>query len=264
MKKIVVLHSGGLDSTFMYHLAKQEGEAIPVYFDIGHEYAWKEKAVLPPETHIHDMTWFQAKGVGKEGNAMKNIFIPGRNMVFATLAASKYLPDEVWLGALMGEIHEGVTDKNETFRAKQNDLLDYVLSPFGKVKLVHPFVERQWGKYELTKWAVENGMQDQVLRSSSCLSGEAGNCGHCGVCLRRAGIFHQLGLSEKYNQDPWTSPDTIPMIVEMLIAEKNQDNSHYDEYRRREIVPAVVDREGSLESAIEKYTELLRTPFNNC
>ena len=39
-KKIVVLHSGGLDSTVMWRLAKEDirNEVTAVYFDIGHDY----------------------------------------------------------------------------------------------------------------------------------------------------------------------------------------------------------------------------------
>lgn len=252
MKRIVILHSGGLDSTIMHHLAKKEpnAEVKAVYFNIGHDYAWKEIEALPPEVEVHDMTWFKARGVGKEGNAMGNIFIPGRNMMFTTLAACKYVPDEIWLGALMGEIHEGVTDKNLEYLDRQNKLLQYTLSPFGDVRLVLPFVDRGWGKYDVVKYAIEEGLAEDVVHSSSCMDGVEGNCGRCGVCLRRAGIFHQLGLSEEYNINPWLAPENQAMILEHLLAERNHDSSHYDEYRRQEIVPAMVDMHGTLEEAI--------------
>ncbi len=258
-KKIVVLHSGGLDSTVMWRLAKQDprNEVIAVYFDIGHDYAWKEKACLPSECHVHDMKWFQAQGHGKEGNAMNNIFIPGRNMMFATLAACKYVPDEIWMGALMGEIHPQATDKNMEYLYRQNEILDYVLSPFGKVKVVFPFVERKWGKLEVTKWACESGMQQELLASSSCMSGEAGNCGRCGVCLRRAGIFPQLNMQENYNVDPWTAPENRNMIKSLIMAEINQDDSHYDKYRRDEIIPTLIKNHSnkSLEEILIEYSD---------
>jgi 7-cyano-7-deazaguanine synthase in queuosine biosynthesis len=39
-KKVVILHSGGLDSTLMYELAREEEyDVTAVYFDLGHEYA---------------------------------------------------------------------------------------------------------------------------------------------------------------------------------------------------------------------------------
>ncbi len=258
-KKIVVLHSGGLDSTVMWRLAKEDirNEVIAVYFDIGHDYAWKEKAQLPPGAHIHDMTWFKAEGKGKAGNAMNNIFIPGRNMMFATIAACKYLPDEIWMGALMGEIHDQATDKNLEYLHRQNDILSYVLSPFGKVKVVFPFVERQWGKLQVTRWACQNGMQQEILASSSCMSGEAGNCGRCGVCLRRAGIFPQLNMEESYNVDPWTAPENRKLIHDLIVAEINQDDSHYDRFRREEIIPTLIRNHSgkSLQEILELYTD---------
>lgn len=241
MKKIIVLHSGGLDSTLMYELAKLESSDVtPVYFDIGHEYAYKEKACLPKETHIHDMTWFSAQGKSKDGNGMGSIFIPGRNMMFATLAACKYVPDEIWLGALMGEIHASATDKNIQYQYRQNDLLDYVLSPFGNVKVVFPFVERGWGKLQVTAWGVANGFSHIIEKSSSCMSGESGSCGHCGVCVRRAGIFPQLGLKETFNTDVWSHPDNKKMIRGILGAYRDKDASHYDRYRTEEIVPTLI------------------------
>lgn len=247
--KCVVLHSGGLDSTVMYRMAKESGrfdEVIPVYFDIGHEYAWKEKQRLPPETQVFDMQWFQAEGKGKEGNAMANIFIPGRNMMFATLAACKFVPNEIWLGSLMGEIHAQATDKNLTYRFKQNNLLQYVLSPFGEVQVVFPFVDKQMGKLGVTALGISYGMKDEIEKSSSCMSGEAGSCGKCGVCLRRAGIFAQLGLEEKFNVDPWTAKENFKMILALLDAAIREDYSHYDWYRIEEIVPTLQARHPSL------------------
>lgn len=258
-KKIVVLYSGGLDSCVMLHMAKnvQDAEVIPVYFDIGHDYAWKEKKQLPEDCQIFDMTWFSAKGRSKDGNAMGGIFIPGRNMMFATLAACKFVPDEIWLGACCGEDHGQATDKNEHFRNLQNTLLDYVLSPFGEVRLVYPFIELEMGKLQVTEYAIKNGFADKVVQSSSCMNGEEGNCGVCGVCLRRAGIFKQLGLHEEYNRDPWTAKENRDMILQMLLAYKNNDFSHYNEYRIEEIVPALrrMYPESSLDELIERYTD---------
>lgn len=241
-KKILVLHSGGLDSTLMLEMAKQKSADVQcVYFDIGHDYAWKEINALPAEVDVIDMRWFNATPTGKDGNAMNSIFIPGRNSVFITLAACKYLPDEIWLGALMGEIHADATDKNLEFLKKQQELLQYVLRPFKPhIKVVYPMVDQNMGKFELTKWGVENGFTDLILKSSSCMNGKTQKpCGTCGVCLRRAGIFKQLGLSEEYEVDPFTAPENQAMIMQIILANKNKDYSHYDEFRIREILPAL-------------------------
>lgn len=245
--KILILYSGGLDSLIMKEYAYKtypEAEVISVYFDIGHDYAYKEKAALPKDVVVHDMSWFQALGVGKDGNNTGSIFIPGRNLMFIVNAACKYLPDEIWLGALLGEIHDKATDKNFEFLSKLQDTLNYVLSPFkDEIKVRFPLVDAGWDKLAATEWALQNGMEKQVLKSSSCMSGEEGNCGTCPVCLRRFGIFAQLGIAETYNTHPMDCLDHYPMMIEMVQTEMainedvvNETMVHYDEHRRRELI----------------------------
>ena len=218
-----------------------ESEVICVYYDIGHPYAWKEKAVLPKDVLIHDMKWFNAVGVGKEGNNTGNCFIPGRNLVFATLAASQYLPDEIWLGALQGEIHAKATDKNYVFAYSASKTLSYTLSPFKEsVSIVFPLADAEFGKLDATRWALQYGMKEAILNSSSCMEGEVGNCGRCATCLRRWGIFKQLGLDETYNVHPIESKVHSKMIIEMIDEILTPSfNPHYDLHRITEIVPAL-------------------------
>lgn len=260
-KKVVILHSGGLDSTLMYELAREEEyDVTAVYFDLGHEYAQKEKQALPPFVEVIDVSQLQAKGVGKAGNGMNNIFIPGRNMLLATMAAAKYVPDEIQLGALPGEIHDQATDKNEKFRNLYNQCLTYVMSPFGDVELHYPFVERDMNKIDITRQGVDRGFSSLILNSSSCMSGEKGACGRCGVCIRRAGIFQQLGLEEKYNVDPQTAPENRKLIFDIIKAEIENDDSHYDHNRRDELIPylklAFGDSMFPLQSALEYYKDV--------
>lgn len=240
-KRIVILYSGGLDSKIMAEYAARtepDAEVVKVYYDIGAEYCWKEMNALEGDVFVHHMDWFYTNTKVKDGSSSGSIFIPGRNLALATLAACQYLPDEIWLGALLGEMHADSTDKNNTFRDLANDTFAYVLQGWKKPKIVFPLAEAGFGKFEATKWAFDNGLKDMILGSSSCLNGESGACGRCVVCARRAGIFMQLGISEKYNVDPWTHRENVPMLVAMLEAEINGDG-HYDEYRRREIVPAL-------------------------
>lgn len=257
-KSILVLHSGGLDSTLLYQMAKKEASNVKaVYFDIGHDYAWKEKQSLPSEVEVIDVSWFQAEGQGKDGNTMGSIFIPGRNLLFIVMAACKFLPDEIWLGALMGELHDSATDKNIKFQQECTNLLQYVLRPFKpNIRVVYPAVERQMGKLELTRWGIENGLSKLIEKSSSCMTGSTKQpCGYCGVCLRRAGIFHQLNLHEEYSIDnPFEDSRNFPMIVELLKADIERKYSHYDKYRIEEIVPALEDfYRMTKEELLEKY-----------
>lgn len=249
MKKIVILHSGGLDSSIMYEIAKRDeptAEIIPVFFVYGQDYAHKElaaykKFIDKDNQYIHNIDWLYKSPVGKDGNACGNIMFPGRNMVLSVIAASMYLPNEVWLGALCGEINSGATDKNIEFRNQLTNMLRYVLSPYlNNVKIVYPFVDRKMGKFEATKWAVENGLTDMVLSSSSCLNGKTQKpCGECIVCIRRAGIFKQLNISEEYENGINPLLEKSDYLDAIITAYREKDFSHYDEFRQREIIPAL-------------------------
>lgn len=254
-KELLILFSGGLDSYLLYKLWEKEYSKTHnltcVFYDIGQPYAQKEMESIEnlidknlidtSKIKFRSIDWLSEKPHlnGKKGSLSGNIFIPGRNSVLATLAACQYLPDEIWMGALKGEDHEQSTDKNETFRTLWNSQMQYVLNK--KIKLKFPFIERKWGKYELIRWALKNGESlDNLENTSSCLNGESGKCGKCIVCLRRWGIFMQLtGLSAKYNTHPMRYEKNLEVILEMIKGEKGE-LCHYDEYRRREIIPAAM------------------------
>ena len=264
-KKVVILYSGGLDSFIMKKLAEAKFPHLDlklVHFDIGQDYSEKEMNAIKNsgfDVEIRKVEWL-SKGQelsGKQENNSGNIFIPGRNMILSSLAASIYMADEVWMGGLKGEDHAGATDKNKTFIDKTNELWSYVYSPFDTVpKLVFPLIEENWGKFEAVKWAFDSGNAsvDELKTTSSCLSGEEGNCGHCVVCARRKYIFKQLGFHEDYNKDPLTGEDNLKMIIEMLETKPGTPDSevHYDQWRRREIIPGLY-----LEFGTEEHDELI-------
>jgi len=249
MKKIVILYSGGLDSFIMKKLADSLGyETTLVHYDIGQEYSEKEMNAIKYskfDVDIRTVDWLKSASntKSKDGNVgAGNIFIPGRNMVLASLAASTDLPDEVWMGGLKGEDHSTATDKNNVFINKTNELWSYVYSPFSTVpKLVFPLLEREWGKYEAVEWLYKTNKTEisDIIQTSSCLKNtKEKNCGTCIVCCRRYFIFKQLGFTEIYASHPLTNVNNINMIIEMLDTDADED-VHYDKWRRREIIPGL-------------------------
>lgn len=244
--RIVILYSGGLDSLIMSRyaeLTQPNAEVIKVYFDIGQEYAHKEIAQLTSDVIVKKIEW-NPTPVAKEGNTAGAIMIPGRNLVFAILAASMFTPDQVWLGALSGEDNAGATDKNEKFRQLTNDTLEYVLSPYCNTKLVFPFIEADMGKLDITRWALENGIPAQtILDSSSCMDGTLQKCGKCIVCGRRWGIFRQLGISETYTTHPLQSAS----IREHIKAVLTDDGNHYNNKRKAEFGNLTLDGDNIIE-----------------
>jgi len=234
--KILILYSGGLDSKIMEFYAKKkypDAEIKKVWYDIGQEYNYKERACLEDDVDIKSVDWLgEQQGIAKDGSSSGAIFIPGRNAVLALLGASQYLPNEIWLGALRGEKS---TDKDEEFKALMNDLMKYVFSPFDIVPILRfPFFDEGWGKKDAVDWAFNNGLDINImLNSSSCLSGEKGNCGTCVVCVRRWGIFYQLGFKDLLNKTPFESVDSVKYLIAVLT------DDHYDSFRKAEIVPAL-------------------------
>lgn len=245
--KITILYSGGLDSLIMKRYAElmyPQAEVNCVWFALGQEYEDKERRALPAFVEQSTLDLVRHTVMAKEGSESGQIYIPGRNLVLAVTAACKYLPDQIWLGALQGEVHDGATDKNWEFAERTNKLLEYVLAPFSVApKVVFPLAEAGLSKLTAVEWALHSGIsKEQILSTSSCLSGEDGNCGKCVVCFRRYCIFKQLGLEgEKYNVDPLTVSANKRIVKEMMFGK------YYDDYRKEEILPALdqdwIDRE---------------------
>jgi 7-cyano-7-deazaguanine synthase len=247
VKKVVILYSGGLDSFVMWKIAEKEGYDYKlVHFDIGQPYNEKEmnaiQNLVGDKIDIRKVDWLRSENdLKSKDGAIGNIMIPGRNLTLASLAASIYLPDEIWMGALMGEIHKDATDKNLEFVKKTSDIFKYVFSPYERQpKIVFPLVERKMGKYEEVEWLLNNGVPfEEIEKTSSCLSSEEGKCGTCVVCCRRHYIFKGLGYIEKTNKHPLENKDNIKMILEMIDNELDNKSTHYDEFRKREILPGL-------------------------
>lgn len=247
-KKIAICFSGGLDSFLLWKLYEinfsETHDCVCVFYNIGQPYYDKELLAINqsniPVT-IRNVEWLtdESSLIGKPGSLSGNIIIPGRNAVLATLIATQELPDEIWMGALQGEIHEKSTDKNYTFVEKWNSLMQYVLQ--SQVTLKFPFADMGFGKFEVIEWALLNKFTtpEELMTTSSCLSGNAGKCGECVVCFRRWGIFHQFNLFEGYTTHPLTVDANRKILLEMIEGELGHQ-CHYDAFRRRELVPAAL------------------------
>lgn len=235
-EKLAVLVSGGLDSYVAYRIGQKRGyDPKAFYVDLGHPYAWKEKKAievlkLNPETATIDLLRKDLNNMPDE----ENIWIPGRNLLLATIVASRGY-NRIWISALKGEMHEQATDKNNKFFSLATECLSYVYGKFWEETIITtPFVHMS--KLDLVKYALTNGItEEELLKTSSCMSGEEGNCGNCMVCVRRHGIFTQLGFDEEYNCDPKTSPNGAKYLTAIRWARNLHDYSHYDLDRIKEV-----------------------------
>lgn len=220
--KIVILYSGGMDSFILRHYAQAkhpDAEIVCVYYKHGNEAEEHELANLPDFVDVKTIDM-----VDKEQVLLgdTNHIIPGRNMVFLAHAASKYLPDEIWMGSVKGEDLETSTDKNETFCRMMEELLNYVLAPYANpVKIVIPFVRDGLDKSLCLEWALNNGISlEEIMATKSCYSGEYAACGKCRQCFKRWALFGHYGKSEGYEYPVYQSEVGLMHIRAMLDGNK--------------------------------------------
>lgn len=235
--KIVILYSGGLDSMMMEKLALNQypdAEIIKIFFKHGQESEQTEMSLLPDDVIVKNVDWLDnnIQPVSKLSDPMAgNIYIPGRNLVFAVLAACQYLPDEIWLGVLDDECNGQATDKNNIFRHMTNVVLQYVLSPFKKdVKLIFPFVQREWTKTRALYYLLQHNIvsKEDISKTTSCWFNYGKPCGSCKQCLKRALILNQFDITEEHDGlHPLDKDNTITQnLINMY---KNTKNPNYDE-----------------------------------
>lgn len=205
---IVILYSGGLDSLLMEKLAKRDfpdAKVIGLFFNHGQDSLDREVKFLPDWVKVKNIDWLgdEIKPRSKKSDPFAGaIYIPGRNLVFAVLAACYYQPDEIWVGTLADENNKDATDKNDIFIQKTEEVLDYVLSPFvDHVKIVFPLSDRGWTKTDAVKSLLESGhlTVEEILRTSSCWFHTANKpCGICKQCLKRALVLRNFGIIESH------------------------------------------------------------------
>lgn len=227
--KIVILYSGGLDSLLMQRLAKHmhpDAEVTMLFFDYGQESLQAEINALPPGTEVRRLPWLDDKitAVPKKSDPYAGaIYIPGRNLAMATMAACLYLPNEIWLGVLADENNEQATDKNEEFRALANKALNYTLSPFlDKIEVCFPFVEQGWTKTDALRYCFKHNLvtEDEVRATTSCWHNETGTpCGECKQCLKRALVMRNFDIREAHvNSHPLDANSPLAPLMEQYMA----------------------------------------------
>ncbi len=183
----VKLVSGGIDSYIM----SQEFEGTNVYIDFGQKYAEMEKRALKSLCVPFDEISVNSKF--KDGE----IYIPDRNLTFASLVAMIYNPDRIMLAGLADDNCE---DKNpEAFRIMSNTISQFagkrieVESPyFGLTKgeLVYRFLDKD----KLIKAM-------NLRKTFSCYKPNADGrpCGNCPACLRKAIALETNGVRCEYS-----------------------------------------------------------------
>lgn len=176
----VVLMSGGVDSTILYHRAiKRHGfkSVLPLYLDFGQQYANAEQVALRRMQIRY--SYMSAKVSIPQG---WNHIIPARNLIALDIAGSLCNPK--------GTVYFGVTDGESPFTGGDKSLKFLGLA--GRWLQEAYGVERIETLLEGTKslniynYIHSGGAVRNILDAYSCFEGISGqHCGKCQACLRR-------------------------------------------------------------------------------
>ncbi len=212
-KKIVVLFSGGLDSSTMLAQAvkkREEGaeiEAVSFLYGQKHKkelesaqklsnhYKVEHKLVQLPQLEGSSLTSDEI--VNKAEDELPSTFVPGRNILFLTLGAAQGFmrsnreqPLEIWIGATAAD-QEGYPDCRVAFMQKMEDaLVEGLDRPLLKVK--SPLVKMS--KKEIVLEAAKLAVPLEL--TWTCYEGGEKPCGECDSCFFREEGFREAGIKD--------------------------------------------------------------------
>lgn len=186
----VNLVSGGLDSTLVGVLAKEEGATIyPLFIDYGQRAAQREWETCQ---HVHlqlglptpirmDLSGFgQVIRSGLTSTSLdvkEDAFTPGRNLMFLLMGSAYAFQMDatsVSLG-LLSERFSLFPDQQSSFINQAENAIEAALGR--RVKVITPLAE--FSKADVVKLAQEKG----IGGTYSCHTGDSVPCGKCISCL---------------------------------------------------------------------------------
>jgi 7-cyano-7-deazaguanine synthase len=189
---VVTLVSGGLDSSLIALLTKEEGILqFPLFVDYGQICKEQElKACssiltnlgVPPPAVINLSGFGNLISSGLTDTKMRineDAFLPGRNLLFL-LAASSYAyqknADAVTIGFLSEEFHI-FPDQTSSFAKSAQETISIALGR--EIKILTPLLN--FTKHDVIELAKKKG----IYGTYSCHAGTAEPCGVCVSCLER-------------------------------------------------------------------------------
>jgi 7-cyano-7-deazaguanine synthase in queuosine biosynthesis len=195
-RKILVLLSGGLDSSVMLMKLREANEVAAVFFNRGQsnlksEHAAVIEIVTRAECHLDeiDITSWWAATAGK----VRMLDVP-RNPIFALLASPFAIIQscgEIAIGSTLDDANTG--DSNAEFVGAFNHLVK-VMGLKDMPQLVAPWLELGWSKRSVAGWARDNLGQNFINMTHSCWKEIP--CGTCPACIAREAALRDIGAAD--------------------------------------------------------------------
>ncbi len=211
--KVVVLLSGGLDSTTALHWAKRHHDVVAALsFDYGSNHAeqellcarWQAESLGIPYHEVNLKTIFSGMessllsgadavptGEYAEEN-MKSTVVPFRNGIFLAIAAG--MAESLGVQGLVIAAHSGdhaiYPDCRPEFMQSMSEAI--CLGTYAGLNLIAPFIGSN--KAEIAAAGAALGVD--FSHTYSCYKGGETHCGLCATCRERKDAFRLTGLSD--------------------------------------------------------------------
>lgn len=225
--KIVLIYSGGLDSTvLLYHLLDAGHDVHSLAVDYGQRHRCEIKQAakichqLDRPFQIADLSAIQpllagssltspeievAEGHYTEEN-MKTTVVPNRNMLLLSLATGHAI--SIGASQVAYAAHSG---DHAIYPDCRNEFADAMaaairLADWSTVELARPFVD--WTKADVVRRGAE--LKVPFGQTWSCYKGETKHCGRCGTCIERREAFDLAEVD-----DPTPYAEDAPSVSEL-------------------------------------------------
>ncbi len=197
MEKIVLLLSGGLDSSVLLSILKSKKmDVLPIYIDYGQRNIIEEFKAAKYISEYYDCKLAKIK-VGPlfknslliEKDCDHSAFLPHRNLLFLVLGAIFAYNSKSNTIAIALHAGSNYPDSSQDFieRAEKS-----ITCSVGKEVIVYaPFIEIT--KYDVAYLA--HLMKVPIEKTYSCYRGEIDHCGQCSACIQRMECLREI---EKY------------------------------------------------------------------
>ena len=206
-KRVLVLHSGGMDSTVCLYKAHEEGaEVISLGIDYGQRlsvemrFAVEHCAKLGIHRDVITVAWRKpdrtiplGRTVDEMSRTVSPAFLPGRNAVFLSLAsahAAGVSADEVHIGLNCVEF-SGYPDCTPSFFESFKAMME-LANPGGAI-LVAPLLTLD--KPSIARMARDLGIGEHDTWSCyrpMIRDGAVASCGHCDACVLHAHAWAEI------------------------------------------------------------------------
>lgn len=192
-EKVMVMLSGGLDSSVMLMKLKRDGEVAAVFVDRGQKNVESERAAVHRIVrHAKcDLDEIDLKAWWTPADGKVSMIDVPRNAIFALIASPYAMMRncrKIALGSTTTDAKTG--DSNAGFVAAFNRLVEAM--GLQKVPpIIAPFLDLGWNKTQLTRWGRENVGDEFIAMTHSCWNREP--CGTCPACVAREVALRDSG-----------------------------------------------------------------------